>query len=221
MRILVLYDNESLLPGTTPAHGFSAYIEGDEFDVLFDTGWSGPILLSNAKKLGVDFERLKYIFLSHQHWDHIGGLPDVFDIIKQKVTLVVPSSFTGGFKRELSRYAKLIEVKDAPFEFHRGFLSSGEMSSDIGIKEHALFLDSKRKVLIVGCSHPDVYRMLSRVGDVDILIGGFHGFERIELLGKVVKETIFPCHCSVRKDDILKLYPEKATKCGVGLEVQI
>jgi len=221
VRITVLYDNNVVREKLHPAHGFSVLVENKKFSLLFDTGWSGPILLENARTLGKDLKQVRFIFLSHQHWDHIGGLPDVLKEIQREVIFIVPRSFTKGFKRELSHYGEVMEADSSVFEFAPGFFSTGEMDSDIGIKEQALFIKGKKDVLIVGCSHPDVYRMINLVGKVDILMGGFHGFERIELLGDVVGERIFPCHCTVKKDEILDMYTEKSQKCGAGLEVEI
>ncbi len=220
MKITVIYDNESILPGTCPAHGFSALIQLEEFDIIFDTGWNGVWLLRNLEKLNLSLDRVKYIFLSHQHWDHIGGIPEVLEKIGRDVNLVIPKSFTSGFKKELARYANLIEISSSTTEFYQGILSTGEMESSIGIKEHALYIE-KYKVLVVGCSHPDVYKMVKRFGTVNVLIGGFHDFKNVEKLGAIVKSKIYPCHCTEKKKEILMQYPEKANKCGVGLEVAL
>lgn len=220
MKIIVLYDNEALHPSTYPAHGFSALVELEEFHILFDTGWNGVILLRNIEKLNITLDKVKYIFLSHQHWDHIGGIPEVLEKVRNRVSFVIPASFTRGFKSELAKHGELIEISDHITEFYPGVFSTGEMQSDIGIKEHALFIE-KGRVLIVGCSHPDVYNMVKRFGSVNTLIGGFHGFSELKKLEGVVRERIYPCHCTVKKKEILNLYPEKARKCGIGLEVAL
>ena len=221
MRITVLYDNETLKKGLIPSHGFSSLIEDENLSILFDTGWNGPILLKNIEKLQKDLSKVKYIFLSHQHWDHIGGLPDVLHKIHNKVKFIIPSSFTPGFKKSLSDYGELIEVGERPYEFIPEYLSTGEMDTSLGIKEHALLINGKKRILVVGCAHPDVYNILQRSGKVDMLIGGFHDFERIELLGNMVKEKIFPCHCTKKKNEILTFYKNKSQKCGIGLEVGV
>lgn len=221
MKISVVYDNETIKSNLFIGHGFSALLEDKNFSLIFDTGWNGPILLKNLDSMKKDINKIKYVFLSHQHWDHIGGVPDLLDRIGHKVIFVIPYSFTSGLKKELSKYGSLIEVGKEPYEFADRYFSTGEMSSSIGIKEHALFIDSKKRILLVGCAHPDVYKILQKTGKVDILIGGFHDFSRIELLEDMVNEIIFPCHCTKKKKEILNFYKNKSKRCGTGLEVEI
>jgi len=45
--------------------------------VLFDVGPSPSVWLDNAKHLGIDLAVIERVFLSHWHFDHSGGFPEV------------------------------------------------------------------------------------------------------------------------------------------------
>jgi 7,8-dihydropterin-6-yl-methyl-4-(beta-D-ribofuranosyl)aminobenzene 5'-phosphate synthase len=75
ISLTVLVDNRAR-PPLQGEHGFSALIEIMGRRVLFDTG-QGPCLLPNARALGQDLSDLDAVALSHGHYDHTGGLPQV------------------------------------------------------------------------------------------------------------------------------------------------
>jgi len=54
--------------------GYSALIEVDGRKILFDTGSRPETVLLNAREMDIDLSDVQDVFLSHNHWDHIGGL---------------------------------------------------------------------------------------------------------------------------------------------------
>jgi len=56
-------------------HGFSVLIETGNKKILVDTGATGIALQHNLALLGLSFDDIDLIFLSHGHYDHTGGLP--------------------------------------------------------------------------------------------------------------------------------------------------
>ena len=79
IRITVLSENLVGKRVGIGEHGFSAYIETDQGNYLFDTG-SGHSIVANSLTLNKDLKSIRKIFLSHGHFDHTGGLPEVLKL---------------------------------------------------------------------------------------------------------------------------------------------
>ncbi len=59
--------------GLLAEHGLSLYIEHENTNILFDTGYLN-VYSKNAEKMGVNLSKTDYIIISHGHYDHCGGL---------------------------------------------------------------------------------------------------------------------------------------------------
>lgn len=79
MKITILCENSIGKLIGTGEHGFSAFIETDQGNYLFDTG-SGHSVVANSLVLNRDLRTIHKIFLSHGHYDHTGGLPEVLKL---------------------------------------------------------------------------------------------------------------------------------------------
>ncbi|MDA8117568.1 MAG: MBL fold metallo-hydrolase [Actinomycetota bacterium] len=64
--------------GLVAEHGFSALVSvrrgSERSTILFDTGLSPDAMVTNAGRVGVEFEDVQAVVLSHGHFDHAGGL---------------------------------------------------------------------------------------------------------------------------------------------------
>lgn len=78
-RITILSENLVGKLVGSGEHGFSAFIETDRGNYLFDTG-SGHSIVPNSLLLNKDLRSIQKIFLSHGHSDHTGGLPEVLKV---------------------------------------------------------------------------------------------------------------------------------------------
>lgn len=62
-------------------HGLSVLItgrrDGQQRSMLFDVGPYPGLWLDNARRLEIDLSRIECLFLSHWHFDHSGGFPEV------------------------------------------------------------------------------------------------------------------------------------------------
>jgi 7,8-dihydropterin-6-yl-methyl-4-(beta-D-ribofuranosyl)aminobenzene 5'-phosphate synthase len=79
MKITIICENTVGRRIGLGEHGFSALIETDQGNYLFDTG-SGHSVVRNSLELNKDLRTIKKIFLSHGHYDHTGGLPEVLKL---------------------------------------------------------------------------------------------------------------------------------------------
>jgi 7,8-dihydropterin-6-yl-methyl-4-(beta-D-ribofuranosyl)aminobenzene 5'-phosphate synthase len=74
-KVTILVDNQAG-DGLTAEHGLALWIETEGKRILFDTG-QGIALASNSRALGVDLGETDILMLSHGHYDHTGGIPQV------------------------------------------------------------------------------------------------------------------------------------------------
>lgn len=195
LKFTILYDNYLYEQGTKPDWGFSCLIEGTEKVILFDTGTQPDILLHNVDHLGVDLKKVEQIVLSHDHHDHIGGLPKVLDI-NHDVSVYMPVSFAYEIVRSVeNKKAKVVSV-DEPIEICPNVYSTGEMG--VRIKEQSLIINTKKGLIIVtGCSHQGIVNILKRAKKlfdrpIYLVFGGFHlggmADEKVEAIIQDFKE---------------------------------
>jgi 7,8-dihydropterin-6-yl-methyl-4-(beta-D-ribofuranosyl)aminobenzene 5'-phosphate synthase len=211
ITITILYDNTIWKEGLQAGWGFSCLVDVYQKKILFDTGGNGAILLHNMRKLDIDPRDIDEIFLSHHHWDHAGGLQDILSINSTRV--YIPASFPkpGGAE-------EIVKVKE-PGMLHENIYSTGEL---MGFEQSLAVRMKKGLVVIVGCSHPGVSRILkacASFGEPFALVGGLHGFTDFDLVKGL--DLICPTHCTQYKAMIRSLYPEKYVEGGVGRILEI
>jgi 7,8-dihydropterin-6-yl-methyl-4-(beta-D-ribofuranosyl)aminobenzene 5'-phosphate synthase len=176
LRITYLYDNIEAVPGVRSDWGFACLVEGRGSRVLFDTGAKPDVLAHNAEALHVDLGHLDALVLSHDHGDHVAGLP----ALGPRPGL--PLFYAQGFKDTVvaslrESGAKLVPVSKS-VEVRQGFRTSDEFGTSI--REEALLIDSPDGlVVVVGCAHPGIVTMLQQIKastgrPIHTVIGGFH-----------------------------------------------
>ena len=211
MKITIIYDNEVWKEGLRADWGFSCLIEAYGKKILFDTGSNGFILLDNMRKLDIDPLEIDAVFISHSHWDHIGGLTDFLRINPAKVYIPLSCDEPQGA-------GKTIKVKEHVKIFENIF-STGELDD---IEQSIVIKTVVGLVVIAGCSHPGVKNILksaSKLGKVYALIGGLHGFRDFDLLGDL--ELVCPTHCTQFIPEIKLRHPDKYVKGGAGKVIEI
>ncbi|MDS1032375.1 MBL fold metallo-hydrolase [Porphyromonadaceae sp. NP-X] len=90
MKAVVLSDNRKGFSDIEIEHGLSIYLETEKHRILLDTGGS-DLFLQNAAKLNIDLKAVDYVFISHGHNDHMGGLPHFLKINTRANIIVSPN----------------------------------------------------------------------------------------------------------------------------------
>jgi len=200
MKVTFVYDNEAN-PGFKSGWGFSCLIEADE-KLLFDTGDSGKKLIYNMKELNIVPESIDKVVISHNHWDHTGGLKE-FLKVNNKAQVFHPKSF--------SKSAQICS----------GIYSTGSLGKLI--KEQSLIVNAEKgNVVITGCAHPGLENIIERsreLGEIYGVVGGFHEFSKLEKLQEI--ELIAPCHCTRYKQEIKERYPAQFREIKVGSTIEV
>jgi 7,8-dihydropterin-6-yl-methyl-4-(beta-D-ribofuranosyl)aminobenzene 5'-phosphate synthase len=200
MKITIVYDNEAN-PGLKSGWGFSCLIEGEE-RLLFDTGNSGRKLIYNMKQLNVEPKDIGKVAVSHNHWDHTGGLKKFLEA-NNKAQVFHPKSF--------SKCTKICT----------GIYSTGVLGTFI--KEQSLVINTQKgNIIVTGCAHPGLENIIEeaeQLGTIYGVVGGFHGFSRLEKLQKIA--LIAPCHCTQYKQEIKQRYPAQFREIKAGSIIEI
>ncbi|WP_088334742.1 MBL fold metallo-hydrolase [Methanopyrus sp. KOL6] len=156
-------------------HGLAIVVETDDSLILFDTGPSANVLVNNLKLAGFDVS-FDHVVLSHEHWDHTGGLEAVEGTVHRP----------GGGEETLDDV-----VVTRTFE--------GEYEGR-PMPEQALIVGN---VALIGCCHFDLEELLNEY-EPRTVVGGLHlmgateeELERTaELFWEYGVREVYACHCT-------------------------
>lgn len=209
----VLYDNEEHDRRLIPAHGFACLVEVGGARFLFDTGGDPAVLFYNMGVLGVHPRSISAVVISHNHWDHTGGLSALLS--RNPTVAVAPPGVAYSLAGSLHLVGPL-EVE------YKGVL----------IREQALAVETGAGVvLVVGCSHPGVERLVEEAlrklpgRSIAAVIGGLHLVESDEKkvlatarrLRELGVEKLVACHCTGKRAlDPLSRVHGGVLACGAG-----
>jgi len=232
--IKIVYNNIQGDPDSNliVAGGFSAWIEFNNKAILFDAGGESSILVKNLRQLKLDINKLDAIFISHNHNDHVYGLPILLGMTRFKPKVYVPQSSRNAILEQNPR-AKILPV-DKPVQLYSNIWSTGQIKTNYlntVISEQALVIEKGEGLCIIaGCSHPGVVRLIEESKkifpekSIILVAGGFHlrdhTEDEIREISLKFKElgvkNIGPSHCTGEnaieifknewKDNFIRLY---------------
>jgi len=210
MEIKILYDNKTARSNILAGWGFSCLVDNS---ILFDTGEDKEGLLHNMKAMGASVSRLENIVISHDHWDHTGGLEEILRK-REGIKVYGCPGFSRGFKKKIKDLnGRLSELREFA-EIKKDIFATGAIQGtykEQNIEEQALVVKTQKGITIVtGCAHPGIVKITEKVkkwfSDEKIycVLGGFHleNKRKEEIIDVIEKLTILgvnkigPAHCT-------------------------
>jgi len=209
MQIKILFDSVALNNRFVTGWGVSYLI--DDW-LLFDTGEKWRLLSKNMQNMDVKLPGLEAVVISHDHWDHTGGLWGILKV-NHKLKIYACPHFSRRFKNKVKAYdSELIEV-DKFTPIYKDTYTTGELEGKYAFKfmpEQALIIKTgKGTTILTGCAHPGIIKIIETVkqnipGNIYLVLGGFH------LIGKH-KKTIESILDKFRQLNIKKVAPNHCT----------
>jgi 7,8-dihydropterin-6-yl-methyl-4-(beta-D-ribofuranosyl)aminobenzene 5'-phosphate synthase len=219
----------------TSEWGVSMLIETRDTTVLLDTGQSDSGLRDNSLSLNKDLSEVDFVIISHEHWDHVGGLGYIEEV-NPGVTVYLPEHIDSGTFNTINQSDFNVVRINVTTIIVPGFAIVGEMYGPP--YEQALVVNVRDVGLIgiMGCSHPGVDNLMEKaVEDLGVnpymVIGGFHmgGANEqaiqntIDGLIELGVQRILPIHCSgdLFREYMTDNYPQYYYQANVGFQMTI
>lgn len=102
----LLENNLSRNRSLAAEHGLSFLVETGDKRILFDCS-AGKTARKNAEKMHVSLKEVDYVILSHSHYDHAGGYPDMVSHGVHAPLVTGPGFFEEKYARDGEKYTYL------------------------------------------------------------------------------------------------------------------
>lgn len=108
MKITTLVENRSKRENLIEQYGLSMLVSVGEKNILVDAG-QDETALANFLTLGLDISSIDAVFISHNHFDHIGGINAFLDRIRDDAPIYASSKYDENelFSKKLFRKKSL------------------------------------------------------------------------------------------------------------------
>ena len=180
MEIKILFNSIAISDELSTGWGVSFLIGRN---VLFDTGEKGKYLCNNIERMKINLSSVDNIVISHDHWDHTGGL---WDILKQRedVNVYACPGFNDEFKRKVRLGDNYLIENDNFAKINENIYVTGEIIGEYkgrDISEQAVVVDTDKGLTVMtGCAHPGIIKIVDLVRSqfpekpFYAVFGGFH-----------------------------------------------
>lgn len=209
MRLRIIAEGSTKWQRMVKHWGLSILIDDD---ILFDTFGKPDYVLKQLKRLNEHIDKIKYIVISHDDWDHVTGLGKILEQNRLAKVYVCPN-FKPEIKKDIKRYGVIpVEIKGLT-NIRMDVFSSGELAgsrNSCHIPEQYLAIKTlKGLVVLTGCAHPGIVEIAQHAkaafgSDISLLVGGFHLKDHTaEEIGDIVLKLrslkvgrVVPFHCT-------------------------
>jgi len=233
-EFIVVYDNYTAQDDMQADWGFACVVKHEGVTGLFDTGAKGEVLLANLATAGVEPSELQWVLISHDHWDHTGGLADLLAANSSLPVYLLPV-FSDELKQTMTGAgASLVEVQK-PAELAPGVFTTGLVRAAIP-EQSLVVVVGKELIVVTGCSHPGIAKIVRQVKDhwpqpVRLVFGGFHlgetPDEEVLKVARTLRDELEvqqagPTHCSGRRaqDIFAEELGEAYVEIGAGRRIE-
>lgn len=184
--------------------------------VLVDTAENGDLLMAGIRHFEVQIEDIRDVVITHDHWDHTGGLttflrkhPFVAD-----VRVWLPPSSSPQLKTTVEASGAEVIYPDGPEQVAHGCYVTGELPGEWckrPMPEQAFVVTGESEfAMFTACAHPGIEAMLDFAIEMTggktpvLLAGGFHIDDKTEQEVRALIEQfrqkevrqVAPTHCT-------------------------
>lgn len=235
MKIKIIFDKEKIDRRYQAGWGISYLLQDN---VLFDTGEKGQYIIDNMKMLNIEIEKIKKVVISHNHWDHLGGLWSLLEI-KKNILVYACSDFIREFKEKIYSYS--FKEVDIFQEIEKDIYTSGCLKTvyrDNMLLEQFLIVKTNKGISVVcGCLHCGLLKTIDKVKEffpqekIYSVFGGFHLMDKdnrfikyvVDQMKKIGIKKVGPSHCTgyEAKTVFKDVYKEDYFDIKIGMEFEI